>query len=143
MSVFSAFLQPRVVSTTHGEKVYLKMFTLYIHQNKFHIPIVTCVNLVLYRTLCAMYSYYKSIYREAIIIYNVMHVYIIHICQVNFLFRSIGSISVDCDQHSPGRYRCQWTHPRPGLVVHGVDCSLVITESGQLLAARNTGGSCL
>ncbi|XP_064385824.1 serine/threonine-protein kinase Nek8-like [Halichondria panicea] len=45
-------------------------------------------------------------------------------------------LGADCDQHSPRKVQVPVESP-PARACCGVDCSLVITESGQLLAAGN------
>ncbi len=70
------------------------------------------------------------------VVYNV-YLYVLH----NSSLGQLG-LGVDCDQHSPRKVQVPVESP-PARACCGVDCSLVITESGQLLAAGNTGGSCL
>ncbi len=52
---------------------------------------------------------------------------------LNFSLSQLG-LGVDCDQHSPRKVQVPVESP-PTRACCGVDCSLVITESGQLLAA--------
>ncbi len=75
-----------------------------------------------------------KVYREAIIIYNVMYTLYTFVK----LTSSLGQLGlgVDCDQHSPRKVQVPVESP-PARACCGVDCSLVITESGQLLAAGN------
>ncbi len=105
---------------------YLKIFT-YIHdQNKFHIPLHVST-LYCIKCMCNVFVLYSI---------EATHVYIIiHIVK---LTSSLGQLSldVDCDQHSPRKVQVPVDSPQVRACC-SVDCSLVITESGQLLAAGN------
>ncbi len=64
------------------------------------------------------------------VVYNI-YLYVLH----NSSLGQLG-LGADCDQHSPRKVQVPVESP-PARACCGVDCSLVITESGQLLAAGN------